>query len=322
MRFLFKIFSVLIGLICIFVIFQSTDVNSVLNVFQSLDLKVFIIVLPIICLNLLLRSYRWQAMIIGADTKRTYPYFSAISIGYLANNILPARGGDLVRVYSLSVQQGIRKIQSFSTVLVERVCDLFVACFLLGWVSLSLEVPVWLMTGAMMIGLFAATGFFALLIVTYYGSPLAARVERILKKVLPGMADWIMSQVAGFSTGIKPMGRVSVACKFIWYTFLLWLAEFSVAYLMASYFSLNLNSEQVILIMMFSVFASLVPALPGQLGAFELAVITGLELFGEIGPNAIGFAISWHVTLLLTTSSIGAIVLLLQRNALVRSKLR
>lgn len=318
MKILLHSISFLLGAFCIYWVFRTTDFSALISSFERLSWGVLLVICPIILSNLFLRAIRWRAMFERASSLPVRPFFSAISIGYLANNILPARGGDLLRVYYLSVQQNIRKSQAFSTVLVERASDLFIACMLLGGASLLLDVPRWLQNGALIIGFFAACGLLALFVLTYFKFPIVVRLETYCLTLFPKVSSWVLFQVAGFAQGVRPMMKISSVLRFVLFTMLLWVAEFGVAYLMAESFNLSLSPAQVLLVMMFSVFASLIPALPGQLGAFELAVVTGLELLGRTGENVLGFAIGWHMIILLTTSTVGAFMVLLNKNIFVR----
>ena len=54
------------------------------------------------------------------NTVRLYP---VVTIGYMANNILPMRLGELVRSYCLGEREGIYQAAALMTALVERVFD-------------------------------------------------------------------------------------------------------------------------------------------------------------------------------------------------------
>lgn len=88
-------------------------------------------------LGLTLRSLRWHQVV---RRERAFAFsntFYATAIGYLGNNILPARAGELVRSVVLGLSAGIRKSLVLATALTERIIDagilLLLAFIMLGF---------------------------------------------------------------------------------------------------------------------------------------------------------------------------------------------
>ena len=71
--------------------------------------------------DLALRALRWQRLRRPIATVRYPPMLGYLLIGYLANNVLPARLGELVRSHYLGDREGISRASALGTVVVERV---------------------------------------------------------------------------------------------------------------------------------------------------------------------------------------------------------
>ena len=85
-------------------------------------------IIPVILLNLigfLFRSLRWKYLIEPVKIIRLLNLFSSVMIGFMANNVLPVRLGEIVRAYSIGKMEKISRSSAFATVVVERVLDIF-----------------------------------------------------------------------------------------------------------------------------------------------------------------------------------------------------
>ena len=86
--------------------------------------------------SVLFRTLRWQELlrhIRPMSVSRLYP---VVVVGYMANNLLPLRLGELVRSYYVGEREGISKTASLATILVERVLDALTLLFFIAVISL------------------------------------------------------------------------------------------------------------------------------------------------------------------------------------------
>ena len=82
------------------------------------------------------RSLRWRYLLkplIGRPKRSLFP---VVVVGYMANNILPVRLGEVVRSYYVGLRERVNPAAAFGTVAVERVFDVFVLFFVIAavWV--------------------------------------------------------------------------------------------------------------------------------------------------------------------------------------------
>ena len=81
------------------------------------------------------RAWRWHYLLRPLKAIPTRSMFPIVCIGYMGNNIYPARAGELLRAYVLRRRQAIPISASLATILVERVFD---GVVMLGFVFLNL----------------------------------------------------------------------------------------------------------------------------------------------------------------------------------------
>ncbi|MEO9174464.1 MAG: lysylphosphatidylglycerol synthase transmembrane domain-containing protein, partial [Gaiellales bacterium] len=84
-----------------------------------------------------LRSERWRWMFPAEQRPGFVPTFWAFMLGLFANNVLPARLGEIGRMAALSRETGLRRTQVLTTIAVERVFDV-AALALIGAVTVPL----------------------------------------------------------------------------------------------------------------------------------------------------------------------------------------
>src|SRR3990167_3573191 len=69
------------------------------------------------------RSLRWHYLLQRLAKLSTRTLYPIVIIGYMANNLLPLRSGELVRAYVLGERHNVSKMSTLGTIAVERVFD-------------------------------------------------------------------------------------------------------------------------------------------------------------------------------------------------------
>ena len=74
-------------------------------------------------LGVIVRTWRWHYMLRPLKKISTWKMFPVVAIGYMGNNIYPARAGEVLRAYVLRKREGVPISASLATVIVERIFD-------------------------------------------------------------------------------------------------------------------------------------------------------------------------------------------------------
>ena len=115
--------GIAISAITLFVILHGVDLAEVGDILRTANPAWLALMLAGIVVDLLFRSLRWQRLLAPIHP---VPYRRALGyllIGYLANNLLPARLGELVRAHYLGDREGVSRTTTLGTIVVERVID-------------------------------------------------------------------------------------------------------------------------------------------------------------------------------------------------------
>ena len=273
------------------------------------------------------RAVRWRYLLLPLrpfPVRRLYP---VVVVGYMANNLLPMRLGELVRAYYLARQENFSTSSALGTVAVERVFD---GVTLLA--AIGVTVPWLLLLGefdgaaeisrgtivalaAVTVGVFGgALALFTLLAV----SPrFAAAVEGWLN-VLP---ERLRGPVQRFyRTFVSALGILSSPRKHLEIVLLslpVWACEWAVYFLVAysfeldSYFgSTGVLILAVALLTATSNLATGVPSAVGGIGPFEVVAQQTLVVLGVGATVAVAYSGFVHlVALWLPVNLVGLVIL-------------
>ena len=261
-----------------------------------------------------LRAVRWSVLLrpvaSDADARQLFP---TVVIGYMANNVLPLRAGELVRSYLIGKQYGVRKTPVLATIAVERIFDgltmlgfMLVATIFVTFTSelQHLAIIAFIVFTVLLIGIFLLTlggSFFDRLLQLILGplpTSIADRVERMTESFLSGLAVFRRRR------DLLSVATLSVAA---------WLCEASMYYLIAIGFGSDVREVMgfgaTLMATGVANMATLIPSSPGYIGQFEFGV--RMVLSGALGvpeSQALAYAILVHAALYFPITLLGLVM--------------
>ena len=255
------------------------------------------------------RSLRWRYLLSHLKSIPPWRLYPVVAIGYLANNILPVRLGELVRAHFLGEKEGISKASALATLAVERIFDgltllLFAAAVwpFLPWTSvLKTEAgdlkASWIVLSALIALLFVAGFLFLFLIATSPG--LGARLTPVLASVAPrGLRPKVPGLISLLTEGL---GALRSPRKLLLISFMsipVWLTEAAMYYIIAISFDLDKPFEVILLVTATSNLATAIPSSIGGIGPFEVVAASTLVAFGVVVDSAAAYAFFVHIVAL------------------------
>ena len=133
--------GLVLSLIFLFLFFRKIDLRGVWEIFKSVE---YVYTLPLMVINLLailVRAKRWDYFLSPIKKVPMKELYNATAIGFMANNIFPARVGEFVRAIVLGHRAKISKTAAFATIVVERLFDGFTVLFLFLLVIFFMTFP-------------------------------------------------------------------------------------------------------------------------------------------------------------------------------------
>lgn len=291
-----------------FLAWAARLVGSLGAIVQSLGQANYTFVLPALVAyfaGVWLRAIRWHFLLQPIKPISSRRLFPVIVIGYMANDVLPARLGELVRAYVLGEQEGVPKTTTIGTIVVERLFDGLAMLIFVAVVGLS--VPL----NAQISGIFriAAVLFIGVLIVLFaIGSSRdrAIRLVQGLESVLPSSLEGKVAHVADrFLQGLDCLQSGRLSAMILLLSLGAWLCESAMYYVVALGFGLGLGFPAYLLTAAVANLGAMVPAAPGYVGTFDLLALASLRLFAANPGQAGGYVLVLHAALLVPVTLLG-----------------
>lgn len=306
--------KVLIGIaisaVCVGIVIHGSDWSTVGSVWRRTNLLLLLPSLGFLGLFFVLRAYRWQCLAKPIASLPLRPFWSASLIGFMANDLLPLRMGELVRPYALAHLTSIRVSAALATTILERVWDT-VAVGVLTFVAFSrFSLPVWVTRTNWIV--------LSVCIVVLVGGAWVAR------RGVQSFA-WLPARFAmtteRFVSGLRSLNSVSALLRVLLLSFAVWFAFVGYYWVLLRACGFSLPFEAALLVTVFTIFAAAVPAAPGFVGTFQYAVVLALRFFAVPKGEALGFSIIAHLMQLVPVTIAGLIALMRARLSLWPSRL-
>jgi uncharacterized protein (TIRG00374 family) len=294
-------------------VLRGVHPGEVLEHLRNAHLAPLLLAVVLATLTYPLRLVRWQLLLreTNGDAFPAAPLWHAIAIGFMANNILPFRAGELVRLLAAARLAGARFSAVLSSVAVERVFDGLTIVALLSISLLASDLPpdvavggVSLRHAAQASGLLGAAALLAALLVVAF--PVAA--ERVVRRLLPAgrLADRIVNLIEGIRQGLSALRSPALLGGTILWSVVIWLVNALAFYEAFKAFDIPVGFLGALLLQGILVFGISVQLTPGFLGQFEAAIVAALALFQIPAGLASSYAIAYHATTFLPIVLLGA----------------
>lgn len=260
------------------------------------------------------RAWRWHYLLRPLKAIPTRTMFPIVCIGYLGNNIFPARAGELLRAYVLKKREDVPVSASLATVIVERIFD---AVVMLGFVFFNLGELSKLTQDSGFIGniqdlaLWSAIIFIGALLVFLLAAMFPKVTERIANLLIDRLVPEKMSErIRGFTmrflTGLESLRSPQDALMIFVTTIIIWLLETGKYWFVMHAFPFEVSFFALMLMNGIVNIATTLPSAPGYIGTFDAPGIALLSAYGVNGEVAAAYTLVLHGALWFPITLVGA----------------
>lgn len=249
-----------------------------------------------------LRALRWGPILRPVHpTSRFHPRFAATCIGFMANNLLPARVGEFARAYALSRLETVRTSASFGSLVAERIFD---GLTVVGLLLVSLAWPTFpefsgrdFGGAARLLGLGLVAAF--VLLIFMVGAPeRSVRIFRAtLGRILPtSVRRPIADALEAFLGGIGAIRDWRLVIRTVAWSLVVWGTGAVGFWLGFRAYGLDVPFVGAVFLQSVIALAVSLPSAPGFFGLFEAGARIGLvEVWGIESSRAVAFALGFHI---------------------------
>ncbi len=238
-----------------------------------------------------IRAWRLRILLSAERTLPLSNVFFANMAGYLGNNLLPARAGELIRAAYLGKRNPISASYALAAGLVERLMDM-IALIILGAAALSLNgvLSPAFQNALRSVSILGIIGLLILFSLPRFEALLARLLANapLLKESHKEKASAFLHQ---FNGGLRALNHAPRVLQFILLTALVWLLDAVGNVFLAYILNLRLTLSQSFVLLAALGLSSAIPSTPGYVGVYQFVAIAALTPFGVSQADALAFII-------------------------------
>ena len=311
-----------VSAIALVLVVNSVDLGAAWSTLKTAQSPWILLMVAFIGADVLIRAVRWRVLLGPLTPHRpvsTRTTLASLLVGYLANNVLPARLGEVVRAHDLGGRTTLSRSAILGTIVVERVVDTMVVVAIASVAILVLSVR-GIVASAVLVGL-ALT---ALLVVGIAAGIAAHRLPGAVR-VAAFLARWprVRGVLTRLREGLSVASDLRAVGAAVVLSIVCWSCTVFAFAAAAQAVGVAPTMGQAALLAAGVNLATAIPAGPGYIGTFELAAVTIAASVGIDREAALAFSLLVHAATLLITSAGGSIVLVVggspERAAVMRA---
>lgn len=290
--------GVAVSVVAIALVIGSVDVGATLDVLARAQPGWVVVAVGFLLVDVVVRAVRWQRLLTPVAPVAFGPVLSYLLAGYLANNVLPARLGELVRSHLLGDREGISRATALGTVVVERVVDVAVVVAIAATAILVLSVR-GIVAGAVLVG-----AAIAALLAVGLGVGIAAHRVPGADRVAARAARWprVGAAASRLRDGLAVAGRPRTLVEALGLSVVAWSATLLAFAAAGQSVGVELTVGQASLLASGVALAAAIPSGPAALGTYELAAVRLGLAVGVTAEPALALALLVHAAILVITS--------------------
>ena len=264
-------------------------------------------------LAFLVRAVRWQSLFAPARRPALRPVVESLFVGYLANNLLPARAGEAARVVALNKLARTSVAETTATILIERAYDVLSLLLLLFVMLPWLPHIAWLQTAGMLaLVVLLVLGALAAVFIRYRERPLRFAVRPLGR--LPFIPQESVARApANFLHGLAGLLNARVGLIAFGLTTFSWIVLGVSFWCVMEAFHLGLSPLAGLLVVIGIGLAMILPSSPAALGVFEGATVLVLSAYSIDNSEALSYALVLHAMNFFPFIVVGLVVLAVRR---------
>jgi uncharacterized protein (TIRG00374 family) len=304
----------LIGIAAIYLAFRGSSVSQLWRTLRQADPGMTLIALLIALLNVGVVAFRWWIMLLIDWHFREYlSMLAGVYLGQMFNILLPARLGELARIYFVGERLRVSKSKLVGTVVIEKVADMVAFGAGVMLLLLIISLPSWVFEpGQILIGM-AIVSLLGIVVIMVWGQALLNWIRPWLEKHL---GRWGQRLVGMFEEALSGLDSLRSWRR----QAAIWLCSFVIIIFstLTNYFlllALNIHAPfpAALFVLVVLQVGSAPPSAPGKLGVYHYLAVLALSVFAVERGVALAYGILLYLIALLSKVVIGVIVLLTTR---------
>ena len=306
--------GVLISILFIWLALRGLQLDDFWDVVKQANYLWLIPGIAVYFVGVWVRAWRWHYLLGPIKKIPTKNMFPITTIGYMGNNVYPARAGEVLRAIILKRKEGVAISASLATIIVERIFD---GVVMLAFVFVNLPELAKLTSASGFVGniqqvALIGTGVFlgalgVFLLAAMFPLTTAKVGLWVIEHFTPKrLHEKIISIMNKFLDGLASLRSPFNALMVFFTSVIIWLLETGKYWFVMHAFDFSVSFFALMLMNGIVNLATTIPSAPGYIGTFDAPGIAVLTAYGVDQSTAAGYTLVLHVALWLPITLLGA----------------
>ena len=290
-----------ISVFFLFILFRKIDLQQLLAALKMLDYRFLAAAVLVTLVSYSSRAVRWHYLILPQKRAKPRNLLSATIICYMANNLLPARLGEFARAIVFAKKEKLEVSSVFASLVIDRLFDGFSVLVILIFTFFMVKLPPGMESvqkglvagGYVTLAVYLAV--IAFLVLLKRATARTVHVVALILKPFPKVvAEKAVNLLISFISGLQLPSKSGDLLAIILSSVFIWSTAAWPIDLVLQAFNIHLPFTASLFILVFLVFAVMVPASPGYVGTYHAACMYGLMAFAIPKEQALSVALVVH----------------------------
>jgi uncharacterized protein (TIRG00374 family) len=294
-----------VSLVFFYLFIRDLNLHDVAESIRHADYELVPLAMGLFAVSLVARAFRWQTFY-NPGAPGLNVLLSTLLITYAGNNLLPLRGGELLRAQILLERASVSRMRTLGVALIERFLDLFVLGLFVVIGRFIVDIGIAFLGTGLLIAAAATAG---MILARFVTQGLPGRIASI--RWLPLKDSWrIQLRFWGewLIDGFSVVRSAGLFLQAVLWTSIAWALEFGMYWVIARAFNIDESFLTIAFVGAAANLALSIPSSQGGVGPFQWVAKEALLKFGVGANAAAAYALALHVLLVAPVTLVGLAV--------------
>jgi uncharacterized protein (TIRG00374 family) len=292
--------GILLSLLALYLVARDVRWTEVCAALSKADLLVLLLALGSVLLNTWAKAARWRLLLYPTHSRVSMlNCLSALLAGQLANALLPARLGDLMRAYFIGERASISKVFALATTVVEKAMDSVMLLLLIAVLSPWTPMPSWLRRSSLIVSGVLAALLLGVIVLASQRNRIAGALQGWIERHASLEFLRLAVRLVEASGELGALRDALVQARLWGWSVLIWLLAVGTNSLVFRALDLEVSTLASPLLLVVLMTGAVLPTSPLQLGVFHYLCVLTLAIFGLERNVALSYAVLLHLVVYL-----------------------
>ncbi|MBC8248380.1 MAG: flippase-like domain-containing protein [Anaerolineales bacterium] len=299
-----------LSLVFLWLAFRDVPLSQVVATFSRADYRFVALALVLVLTSPLARAARWRLLYHPDQKELSHLRLAEVLlISQMLNIVVPARLGEVARIYFMGKIESRSRSRTLGTIAVEKWLDILMLLLLVLFVPIFVSLPPWFRDSRLSLAVFA-TAFLGVALTLSYGKDRLLTLVESVSRFLPEGWRARIQRATSLALGSLDVLRSPwVRLKLQGWSLIIWMLSILVNYIVFLALGLPLPFVAALFLVIVLEVGVAVPSVPGKLGIFHYLCTLALGVFGLEKGAALGYAVLLYFVVFAPPLLLGALFL-------------